>query len=534
MMDFKKAKRNKKIDIWITTILLFSALICCNFIISKINYTLDITKDSRFTLSPETLSHLDKITSAVDIIITIPENNKLPKIIQKLLLDLNLVLNSFENASVQYPIRVHHINIDTAIPTSSLINKYKIKERNQIFLVTPSGSKTIIYEYKNLESTNIYDNNNIFRSRDSIARENIWDSGFYENWQEGKNGILEPSEFNGENIILKSIIKIASRKENKNTAYFTRGHGEGSPSDINPHNGFSQMRSLLENANLKVSSLDLSTTEKIPEDAKIIIIAGPKGTFQEKEISLIRDFVNLDQGRLLVALDPVEEISMIDKPAFGLRRIFKEWGIRCHDMLIYDPDEKNFDLFTGDYSLKTYSRNQSHVITKKLKEGGFSIQTSKSRPVEITKTRPLNFSTQEIVYSSRSSLAISSWTNRKFPPIKNDILDMEGPIPVVAISEYENNKNKFSSRGKIAVLGSSTILTNKRLKENSGNRTLCKNVVYWMLDENKLLNIKPRKLNLYTLKLNNEDFKILLYSLSLIPILIALLGTFVSWLRKEL
>ena len=72
----------------------------------------------------------------------------------------------------------------------------------------------------------------------------------------------------------------------------------------------------------------------------------------------------------------------------------------------------------------------------------------------------------------------------KYPPIKNQILDMEGPVPVIATSEYYNNE--YSSRGKIAVLGSSKIFTNKRLKENSGNRILCNNLLYWMLEEREL------------------------------------------------
>ncbi len=533
-MDFRQARRNKKVDIWISSILLLSLLMCVNFVISKLGYSVDITNDSKYSLSPETISQLNKITEPIDIIITIPENNSLPKIVQKLLFDLNLIMNSFENADSKYPIRVHRLNIDAAIPGSELIQKYKITERNQIIITTPSGTKKVIYKFKDLDGTNVLDSNNIFRSKDSIARENIWESGFYEDWKETNNGILEPSKFRGELVVLNGILETASIKDKKNTAYFTRGHGEGSPSDINPQKGFSELRSIIEDKNIKVSTLDLSTSEKVPEDAKFIIITGPRGTFQDKEISVIRDFININEGRLLVALDPVEEISMIDKPAFGLRSIFKEWGIRCHDMLIYDENKNNFDMFTGDYSLKTYSKNNKHQITDNLRDGYYSIQTSRMRPVEILKSGSGNFITSEILYSSRGSWALSSWTNRKFPPIKNELLDMEGPIPVAATSEYKNKINTYSSRGKMVVLGSSNFFTNKRLKENSGNRTFCNNIIYWMLGENKLLDIKPKKVNLYTLNLNENDFNKLLYSLALIPLAIALIGSFVSWLRKEL
>ena len=42
---------------------------------------------------------LNQMESPVDIVITIQEDNELPKVIQKLLHDLGLLLESFENSS---------------------------------------------------------------------------------------------------------------------------------------------------------------------------------------------------------------------------------------------------------------------------------------------------------------------------------------------------------------------------------------------------------------------------------------------------
>jgi hypothetical protein len=49
-----------------------------------------------------------------------------------------------------------------------------------------------------------------------------------------------------------------------------------------------------------------------------------------------------------------------------------------------------------------------------------------------------------------------------------------------------------------------------------------------------MLEIEPKPLNSYTINLNSKQFEELLYTLSLIPIIIALMGAFVGWLRKEL
>ena len=273
----------------------------------------------------------------------------------------------------------------------------------------------------------------------------------------------------------------------------------------------------------------------MPIDAKMIIIASPKATFQDQEISIIRDFININSGRLIVAIDPVDEISNIDRPAFGLREVLKEWGIRCHDMLVHDPKEQNFDIFTGDYSLKTYSTENPHKIAKSLMEKGYSVQSNRIRPVEVFNKSSKDYSASEILFSSRSSWAVSSWANRVFPPQKNELLDLNGPVPIVSVSERKKfQPNEYNQNGKIAVLGCSKILSNKRLKEYSGNRQLIQNIIYWLKGEELMLNLSPKKLAVFKLALNKSEFNKLLYVILIIPVGIAIVGVFVSWLRKEL
>ena len=87
----------------------------------------------------------------------------------------------------------------------------------------------------------------------------------------------------------------------------------------------------------------------MPDDAIGLIICGPKSIFLDKEVAMIRNFINRRNGNLLLAIDPIDEISLTDRPALGLRPLLKEWGLRCHDMLVYDPNRQNFDLFSGSY-----------------------------------------------------------------------------------------------------------------------------------------------------------------------------------------
>ena len=146
-----------------------------------------------------------------------------------------------------------------------------------------------------------------------------------------------------------------------------------------------------------------------------------------------------------------------------------------------------------------------------------------------------NLITSEILFSRRSSWALSSWIYRTFPPIINDLLDLKGPVPVIALSEINKTEDDLNSRkGKVVVMGSSSILTNKRLKENTGNRFLTKNIINWMTEEKEMLDIEPKSISTYNINLNEKEYIKLLYTLSVIPISVGIMGLFVGWLRKEL
>ena len=96
-----------------------------------------------------------------------------------------------------------------------------------------------------------------------------------------------------------------------------------------------------------------------------------------------------------------------------MRNILREWGLRCHDMLIHDPNIQNYDYFSGSYYLSTYPTARPHQIIKPLMEQEYSIFGDRCRPVESILNKDSKFRSSELLYSSRESWALSGWTNRK-------------------------------------------------------------------------------------------------------------------------
>ena len=64
-----------------------------------------------------------------------------------------------------------------------------------------------------------------------------------------------------------------------------------------------------------------------------------------------------------------------------------------------------------------------------------SIQTDQSRPVEIERKQDGDFLLNELIYSSKTSGPFQNGEREKSPLKKNALLDLDGPVPVIAISQ---------------------------------------------------------------------------------------------------
>jgi hypothetical protein len=519
--------------------LLTSLALGINQLASKIDLNIDLTQESRYTLCQETLAWLAKLEKPVDIIITVRETNNQPKIIQRLLLDINLLLDAFERAPSSFPIRIHRVDVNARKAQKTLIEKYNLAEPNLILVATQGEEnieKEILFRFDDQPATDTSDPKEAFRSRDSKARDAVFDSGIYNEWGENDHNVPEPTKFRGEEVILRSLLRVSRVRKGTNVVYFTRGHGERSPSDANRNHGFSEFQKFLESRNLEVATLAPDPNARIPEDAALVVVTSPQVPFRAQEVARLRTFLSERQGNLMLLLDPVVEQSIDSPPAFGFHPLLKEWGLRCHDMLVHDPDISKFDVFSGDYSLGTYSRDEGHPVVAPLIRHGLSVYAGKCRPVERESTPPEQIEATELIYSSRTSWGISDWRAQRPTQVRNDLLDITGPVPVASLSEKKlrpRHEVKLKG-GKVAVMGSSQIFANRILKSNAGNRTLLRNLVHWFLDESEMLDIPPKEIINYNIKMNEKQFEKLLYSTAYIPSVVALLGLFVYWLRKDI
>src|SRR5205085_824252 len=96
--------------------------------------------------------------------------------------------------------------------------------------------------------------------------------------------------------------------------------------------GFQFISQELENNKYEVAELNLIEQAKVPEDANLVIIAGPKYDFKEEEMRFLENYMN-NGGALFVMIDAVT-------PVPSLAKALEKSGIHVqNDILILRPDD---------------------------------------------------------------------------------------------------------------------------------------------------------------------------------------------------
>lgn len=155
----------------------------------------------------------------------------------------------------------------------------------------------------------------------------------------------------GESDLTNSIIKVT--REGKKTVYFTTGHGERGLEE-SAEQGFSQVAEALRKQGYEVKALDLFQSPQVPEDADVVVVAGPTKPFSESDRRLLTDHLARNRG-LLLMLDPGVD--------HGLADLARRFGIEARGDLALDP---NGGRLGADYTYVVGVDYPLHDITERL------------------------------------------------------------------------------------------------------------------------------------------------------------------------
>lgn len=326
-----------------------------------------------------------------------------------------------------------------------------------------------------------------------------------------------------ENKLTNSLIKLIAR--DTKVFYFVKGHGEKRIDSLE-ENGYGVLREAIQKENHQVRELLLISTDRVPDDAAVLVVSGPETNYVQSELDKITEYVRKG-GRVLFMLDPG------GAPSFA--QYLHGFGFDLTEDLVID---KMSQVYGANFLMPVvvaYYKN--HPVTSDFDLATFF---PIARSVRI-KEEPGKGSYELALTSDKS------WTtsgklakeDEQFNPERHK----RGPISVVAVTAVEvdvaGGKSKDSDEsiktwGKILVVGDSDFASNKFIK-TAGNRDFALNMLNWLGEENILISIRKKEPGLSPLLLTAVQGRVVFWmAVVIVPSLVLALGLAVVARRRRM
>ncbi|MBI3162690.1 MAG: GldG family protein [Chloroflexi bacterium] len=325
----------------------------------------------------------------------------------------------------------------------------------------------------------------------------------------------EIASFASETEFAQVLIRLISPEAR--AVYFLEGHGEASI-EAGGEVSFSIAKSTLESKNYTVSSLNLLATNKIPEDALAIIIAGPMKPLQSGEIALLKEYVEKG-GSLVVMEDPLIVTEFGDTFDPLAKYLTSDWGIVLNKDIVIDLENTNNPLQAVS------SQAFPHPITQNL-SANYIVILPQARSLSIAGATPENTSPSPLIMTTEKSWGETELVSGENPSF-DEGKDTLGPLTLAIASE-----NSISG-GRVVVFGNSTFATDQAF-DAYGNGNMFVNSVDWAAEQEDLINITPREQTQRTLNPipNWVMLVMILMAVIVVPGIVVVAGIS-SWLSRR-
>jgi len=336
-----------------------------------------------------------------------------------------------------------------------------------------------------------------------------------------------------EQDVTNALIKLVSGAEQK--VYFTVGHGERQTDSADRMGGYNAITEALGRDNFQVATLPLIQQGQVPEDATVVVVAGPGTDFLAPEIDALKRYLARG-GKILALIDPPPPGGA---DLSNLISFLKEWSVEFGTDVVVDASGIG-QLFGGDASVPVVLNYPSHAITD-----NFRVMTAFPHARSVQAAEGGTHTPQPLLETSQQSWAETDLKNFASGQVEfNEGADRRGPISLgVAVSApateappapLGGNESPDAPKpeSRIVVIGDSDFAGNNALGIQ-GNQDLFLNAVNWLAQQEDLIAIRPRDAQDRRITLTADaQQRILLLSLFVIPGLVFAGGVYSWWRRR--
>jgi len=334
-----------------------------------------------------------------------------------------------------------------------------------------------------------------------------------------------------EQDITTAIIKVVQGTTKK--VYFTAGHGEKDATTAD-RDGYKGIADSLTHENYTVDKLVLAQSGAVPDDAAVVVVAGPKTDFFPGEITALKNYLG-KQGKLLLELDPPDKAD--SAPLANLVALAHDWGVDVGNDVVVDVSGMGQLIGTSE-SVPVAATYPSHAITQRFKfitayplarsvtpvSGGVNGHTAQG----IVETSPRSWAESDLKgLLSSGKVSFNAASGDKQGPIT-----IAAAVSAAAAAAPGAAPDAPKPETRVVIFGDSDFAANSGLGIQ-GNRDLFMNTVGWLSQQENLISIRPkdaddRRLTMTAAQQTNVTW----LSLFIIPGLVFVVGVSAWWRRR--
>ncbi|QSR88328.1 GldG family protein [Methylacidiphilum caldifontis] len=431
----------------LTILLMFAIVWMVNYLGYKYYFRKDLSKGGLYTLSSKTINLLKSLPEPVKIIVSLT-NSKLQSDIDNLLKEYKYYGGN--------KIIIEHID-----PALNLEKAEALAKRLKFDL----QENVVIFEYKNFHK--FVSDNQLVEYDNSVA-------------MLGQAPSIK--SFKGEQQFTAAILSVVEGKPSK--VYFLTGHGERNIDNYTQPGGYGIIAAQIRKENMEPLTLNLLETGAVPDDASILVIAGPKNPLSSSEIQAITRY--LDAKGKLIVLEGANSNSGLEPLLSTYGIVFQNDKVVAIGRLVGGiGGEMIIDKAAGTHFA-------DHPAVKAMM--GYTLQLPDCRSISLSndQSNPNVKKLTALVKTPEGFWGEVNWKKEEKPKY-DPTEDIAGPLILAAVydgGEVPAKEGIHVYGTRIAAVGSSAFLANQYIKPDGVDFFI--NLLNWMLQKEMALGIAPK------------------------------------------
>lgn len=393
---------------------------------------------------------------------------------------------------------------------TELLSQYEKYPHIKVQYVDPDKNPGII---KELDPDNVRDlakNDFVVKCGDKVKKLEYYDLFRTEfdqqTFRQYKTGSTAEQGFTG-------AIKYVTAEKTP-TIYFTEGHEEN-----RVDSDYTKVKEILERNNYDVKTINLLASEKVPDDAEILVVASPKKDLTVDERDKIREYFK-NGGRAIFLFDSLES-----NPSFAeFENLLADYNVSLNYDRVKENDSQRH-VPNRDFDI--VPNLQSNSINSNLDPENFVMIMPKSRSINILKNQK--------EYVTVTSLMKTSSKAEGEQIDKSKGANNIGPLDLAVAVEYKGGAKPV----KILVMGNGSFMSDDAIEQyqqySINGLYFFLNSLSWMQDKTDDVLIAPKTYDTPKLSINALQANIMgLVVVILLPLMILASGAFVYLRRRHL